>query len=138
PTGGCEEGIPMNLIDDPAHLDRLVDRQMRAVAIRRQMAQEAARAAQAAGRVAERPAEGPWLTISKQLGSGGTEIARTVGERLGWHLFDKEIVRAIATQTHTRERLLADLDEHAPGMFEELMAHLIPQALAPSEFAREM
>jgi len=128
----------MNLIEDPAHLDRLVERQMRAVAIRRQAAHEAARAARGPERSAPHPAEGPWLTVSKQLGSRGTEIARRVGENLGWHLFDREIVQAIAARTHTREKLLAKLDEHAPGIFEELMARLIPQALTPSDFEREM
>ena len=36
------------------------------------------------------------ITIARECGSGGGAIARTVAERLGWELLDKNLVRAIA------------------------------------------
>ena len=39
-----------------------------------------------------RASAGPALTIalSRQAGAGGTEVARRVGERLGWPVYDRE------------------------------------------------
>jgi cytidylate kinase len=38
------------------------------------------------------------LTISHQYGSGGSQIARDLSGRLQWSVWDKEIVRKIATE----------------------------------------
>ncbi len=38
------------------------------------------------------------LTLSHQYGSGGSLIARDLGRRLNWAVWDKEIVRTIAAQ----------------------------------------
>ena len=32
------------------------------------------------------------LTVAREFGSGGSTISRMVAERLGWRLFDREIV----------------------------------------------
>ena len=46
--------------------------------------------------------EGPWITISTQLGAGGVELAKGLGARLLWQVFDKEILGEIAKNTNTR------------------------------------
>jgi hypothetical protein len=40
----------------------------------------------------------PMLTLSHLYGSGGSLIARDLGRRLHWTVWDKEIVRQIASQ----------------------------------------
>jgi cytidylate kinase len=84
-------------------------------------------------------AQGPWITISTQLGAGGTELAGKVGARLGWQVFDKEIVEEIAKHTHTRERVLSRLDGHAVGAFEDYVVHLfVPHDPGRSAYVLEM
>ena len=83
--------------------------------------------------------KGPYVTVSRQLGTGGRELARRLAERLGWQLFDKEIILAIAEQTHTREKIISRLDEKAIGMFDDLLARWFSaDSVGPSDFVREM
>ena len=72
----------------------------------------------------KKPTEGPWITISTQLGAGGPELAARLSERLGWRVIDKEILQEIAKTTHTPEQILSHFDEHAVGAFEDYVAHL--------------
>jgi cytidylate kinase len=54
---------------------------------------------------------GPYLMISRQKGAGGNAVARLVGQRLGWQVFDNEMVNEIAKQAHVRRQLIESLDE---------------------------
>lgn len=73
---------------------------------------------------ARRAAGGPYLTISRELGSGGDAVARLVAEKLGWPLFDREIIEAIAEKTHVREELVAQFDEHVRSAFDTYLQNL--------------
>jgi len=74
---------------------------------------------------ATRIAEGPWITISRQLGSWGAPLAIRVAETLGWHAYDREILAAIAAETQSQEVLLERYDERAVREFDEYLAPLI-------------
>ena len=52
-----------------------------------------------------------FMTISRDLGSLGDDISRLLAVRLGWHVFDKEIVDHISANSHVRETLVQQLDE---------------------------
>jgi len=73
----------------------------------------------------KKPAEGPWISVSRQAGSHGSELAARVAERLGWHAYDKEILAAIATETFSDELVLSRLDEHGVSEFDEYLVGLI-------------
>ena len=64
---------------------------------------------------------GPYLLISRESGAGGREVAKRVGERLGWHVFDREIVDEIARQTNLRRQLIESLDEQDRGAVENYL-----------------
>lgn len=49
-------------------------------------------------------AYGPCLLLSRECGSGGSEIARRVARRLRWHIFDREILEEIAKLAHAEAR----------------------------------
>ena len=51
------------------------------------------------------------LTLSHSYGSGGSLIARTVGRRLNWTVWEKEIVRQIASQYQVSEDYIEAKDE---------------------------
>ena len=61
-----------------------------------------------------RPSRGPinrFITISRDEGTLGNEIAQELAARLGWQLYDKELVNKIADNSHVREELVLQLDE---------------------------
>ena len=62
---------------------------------------------------------GPYLLISRQRGSGGDKIAQAAGGRLGWHVFDRQIVDSVASRAHVRQQLILSLDERARTAFED-------------------
>jgi len=104
------------------NIEQILERQVRSWALRRQLADsggDAAREALAHLR------EGPWVTISRQLGSGGNKLAAEMGRELGWEIYDREILTAIAQQTHSRERVMAELDEKTVAPFQEFIARLL-------------
>jgi cytidylate kinase len=52
------------------------------------------------------------LTISREFGSGGARIAKTVAESLGWKLLDRELIEAIACAGHVDTKAVRRFDEH--------------------------
>lgn len=61
---------------------------------------------------------GPCLLLSREYGCGGGVVARRVGERLGWNVFDREIVNEIAQVGHVRQRLVESVDERVRTYWE--------------------
>lgn len=63
------------------------------------------------------------ITISRQFGSGGDEIASQVGEILHYQHFDKRIIIQAAAESGLSEEEIIDFSEeshHAQGFFERL------------------
>jgi cytidylate kinase len=51
------------------------------------------------------------IAISRQRGAGGGAVARELGGRLGWLVYDRELVDRISEETGLRAELLESLDE---------------------------
>ncbi len=94
----------------------LADRQGRFREVRRLSEQETSRRA---------VAEGPWIAISRELGSGGGDLARLLGEALGWHVYDRELLSAVAAETHNDALALERFDEKGVREMGEYIAPLI-------------
>ncbi len=62
-----------------------------------------------------------FITISRDEGTLGDEIAHGLSQRLGWRLYDKEIVNGIANNSHVREELVSRLDEKLQDLIDETM-----------------
>lgn len=67
------------------------------------------RAAAERDMAAKQPA--PLVTISRQLGSGGRELANALGVRLHWPVYDRELVDEMVRQSHASRQLVLDIDE---------------------------
>ncbi len=61
------------------------------------------------------------LTISHQYGSGGSRIARALGRRLHWAVWEKEIVRKIASQYKVSEEYVDSKDERVDSFIERMV-----------------
>lgn len=78
---------------------------------------------------------GPYLTISREKGAGGNAVARLVGNRLGWRVFDNEIVDEIAKQAQVRRQLVESLDERDQKTIQDLVGQLVnSKAIGTAEY----
>src|SRR5437763_12957746 len=73
------------------------------------------------------PPTQPWVnkmravTISREYGSGGGEVARRLADRLGWHLVDHEVVMDVARALSVSEAEAEAHDEHADRMASRIL-----------------
>jgi cytidylate kinase len=87
-----------------------------------------------------KPCERSVVTISRRMGSGARIIAQKLADELGWSLWDKELVNAIAENAHVSGKVAREFDEHtiseielfARGMFgdQERAGFIYPRHLA--------
>jgi cytidylate kinase len=68
------------------------------------------------------------IAISRESGANGAAVAAKLGERLGWPVYDKELLRHIAEEMGLSARLLESVDEKRVNW---LMAYL--QAFVANE-----
>jgi len=73
--------------------------------------QAAKRAHEEARRKEERDGGGRFIAISREAGTNGKDVARILAERLGWKVYDSEIVEYISTRASIHQDLIHTLDE---------------------------
>ena len=74
------------------------------------------------------------ITISRMYGSGGSEIAARVAQRLGWSLFDNAFVDAVAERLGIPASEVQAREERTPSLVERLASALAvasPEILPP-------
>jgi cytidylate kinase len=72
------------------------------------------------------------VTISREYGSGGGEIAKRLAERLGWHLVDHEVVVQVARELGVSEEEAAARDEHVESLLSRILTSM--QGIAPAVY----
>lgn len=86
----------------------------------------------------------PLVTISRQYGSGGSEIAERVAKALGWHLYDNAVVDEVARRLGMSVADVSAREERVPSLPEriasamalgmpEVMPTVADLAMQPSE-----
>jgi len=63
------------------------------------------------------------ITIAREYGSGGGEVARRLSERLGWELLDHALLHQAAELEHLPDSELEQLDEKAVSMADHFRLH---------------
>ena len=77
----------------------------------------------------------PVVTVSRQHGAGGTEVARVLAADLGIDLFDREIIQRIAESTHLSERVVSSLDDKDREVLADWLSALSSHSyLSPMEY----
>ncbi len=69
-----------------------------------------------------------FITIARTMGSLGDEVAAELAARLQWQVFDREIVDAIANNSHVRRDLVRNLDEHSQSLIHDTVSRLLSMA----------
>jgi len=64
------------------------------------------------------------VTLSREYGSGGGEIAARLAARLGWQLIDHEIVARVAHELGISETEATERDEYAVGLVARLLSNM--------------
>ncbi len=80
-------------------------------------------------RRASLPAEGQapklCVTVSREAGARGIRIARIVGQKLGWVVYDQELLEYISQQAHLQTSLLETLDDECLQWVRNYLASLL-------------
>lgn len=108
-------------------MEQLVERQLRCWEIGRHQHYETA---ETAGAVR------PFVTISNAVGAGGREIADALATRLGWPVFDRNLLNAMAGNDEWRARIYQSLDERDMGWIEQTMRFLLDQRFVRNDYFR--
>lgn len=82
-----------------------------------------------APRGAPRPEVYDFVTISRMVGTNGYGLAAALGKRLGWPVFDREILHVMARDDRLRERLYEELDERDVGWIENMLRWLLEEGI---------
>jgi len=64
----------------------------------------------------------PIVTISRQYGSGGSEVAERVANALGWHLYDNAMVDEVARRLGMSTAEVSAREERVPSFPERIAA----------------
>jgi CMP/dCMP kinase len=76
------------------------------------------------------------ITISREYGAGGAEVARLVAEALGWRLVDNELVDRVAARAGLSPEDVKDREERVLGFVERLARTLVaatPELFPPPQ-----
>ena len=74
----------------------------------------------------------PLITVSRQFGSGGSEVAERVASALGWHLYDNAVVDEVARRLGMPVAEVSAREERVPSLVERMasaMALGVPEMM---------
>ncbi|MGE0480062.1 MAG: AAA family ATPase [Phycisphaerae bacterium] len=83
---------------------------------------------------ATRPPVRDFVAISRQVASGGRRIACLVAERLGWPVFDAQILQHMAGDDEVRRELYAHLDERDQTWIADMLGWLVQGELRQHDY----
>jgi len=77
----------------------------------------------------------PVITVARQHGARGTELAERLAEELALDLFDRELIHRIAESSHLSEQVVASLDEKSRELLTDWLAAVVARDyLSPAEY----
>ncbi len=76
-----------------------------------------------------------YISISRDIGSGGAEIGQTLSKLTEWQIYDKEILDYMAEDMNVRKNVLKSVDERTIGFIEEwLIPFFAKHQVAQNEY----
>ena len=81
----------------------------------------------------------PCITVSREAGSGGSEIARQLAKELDMDIIGSQIIRQIAERTDMSEKVIASLDEKEVRLIDTMMDSFFKaRHIWPNEYLRHL
>jgi cytidylate kinase len=65
------------------------------------------------------------ITVSRESGARGSTVARLVGQKIGWTVYDQELLEYIAHEMHLRASVLESLEERDFDWSQQWLAKLL-------------
>jgi len=62
-----------------------------------------------------------FICVSRMVGAGGSDVAAMLGQRLGWPVFDRQILDVMAGDDQLRRQIYVSMDERDLTWFEDAM-----------------
>lgn len=75
-----------------------------------------------------------FVTLSRSIGSGGRSVAAALGQRLGWPVFDRELLHAMAEDDAVRMRIYQAFDERDRSWLEAAVHWLMRGELRSEDY----
>jgi len=75
----------------------------------------------------------PYIALSREEGSGGSEIAQTVGRRLGWEVLDGELLDRVSERFHLSRPMLEIVDETRNNWVHDVLGSWMDHQVIPTE-----
>ncbi|MBF0302817.1 MAG: cytidylate kinase-like family protein [Desulfamplus sp.] len=77
------------------------------------------------------------ITISRECGSRGQEVAKKLAEKTGFDMFDREILEAMLEDSKSNKVLLETLDERSTNIVDDIVSALFNEHhLWPDEYSK--
>jgi len=74
-----------------------------------------------------------FLTISREAGAGGSEVAAIVGQQLGWEVLDKNLLDRVADRFHHDRTMLNLVDETRSNWVYDVLGTWMDRSVIPHE-----
>jgi len=65
------------------------------------------------------------ITVSREFGAGGSDLAQALGEQLGWPVLDHDIIHRVAERLRMDDETVEHFDEHPPSLLARIATVLI-------------
>lgn len=79
------------------------------------------------------------IAVSREAGTRGPAVAKAVAERLGWRVYDHELLELVARDLHVRVKLLENLDErHVTWLQECVESFAAVPAVREGKYVRHL
>ncbi len=69
------------------------------------------------------------ITVSRLFGSGGRTLAEKISRRLGYALFDNELIQRVADSAKVSSDSVAFLEKDTSGIFRRFVGGIVPKTL---------
>jgi len=79
-----------------------------------------------------------FIAISRMPGAGGRVLADLLAERLGWPVFDKDILHLMAGDDRIRQKLYESMDEKDLGWLDQMLNLLISTEFRRNDYFRQL
>lgn len=69
------------------------------------------------------------ITISRQFGAGGLTLSKMISKKIGYALFDTEILQMVAEKANVSTDWVKSMEKEAGGKFQKLISGLVSKSL---------